>query len=623
MREMLLNKHGVDNDDRENTNVEANDNGFLFDEIVREEVSTKIPEAIASSPNMVAKIENDVSPVVGVQEGCETGDFLLADYSPETMEKLENVLQDLDEGHLNKRQKEVVAEGEVFVGEVADEVVEPVGEKVSEKIPQYADKVPEGATNQEEVEPIFNSTDLFGPEVEKPIFKINEVIAPDLNLGIARSAEEFVLHVTRELYEIHAPYEPNDDLETAFEKSMDVDMKDSGVVKSKVVLLRNDGGSGTSGLGKVTPAVPKRKIKLPSYLRSPFLQHFGSSAKEGLEPAKLDSLKGLCPFDDNIGNLPDMDLSEHFYNWLDARLVMKKNRKKFYSKEDNTSSPPFNLGSELISEKMWFHTIEYGSSNLSNSHVNVFFYYLRKLSKYGLSCEMKFTSTDCNFQKNLVSTCGLIAEYEDIESTFSANQDVLDVINGYSLAFSTPWYSVDYVLFPIWLPEQKYWLVVVLNFHKRIIRVHNTLSCEGITLIVKKALLPLCMLLPHYLLLTDFYSRTDINFSDACYTGKSKTDVLRLVMHNDYSAGTSIDSGVLMISIAEYFVRKKDFPEVSFDIACHRSRIAYSFYSYAIAKQINGYETEPEYLANGDGHGLGKRTRGGMVQTRKRKMGKV
>ncbi|KAK1356943.1 hypothetical protein POM88_050199 [Heracleum sosnowskyi] len=223
----------------------------------------------------------------------------------------------------------------------------------------------------------------------------------------------------------------------------------------------------------------------------------------------------------------------------------------------------------------------------------------------------------------LVSTCGLIAEYEDIESTFSAYQDVLDVINGHGLAFSTPWYSVDYVLFPIWLPEQKYWLIAVLIFHERIIPVHNTLSCEGITLIVKKALLPLCMLLPHYLLLTDFYSRTDINFSAACYTGKSKTDVLRLVMHNDYSAGTSIDSGVLMISIVEYFVRKKEFLEVSFDIACHRSRIAYSFYSYTIAKQINGYETEPEYLADGDGHSPGKRTRGGMVQTRKRKMGKA
>ncbi|KAK1356942.1 hypothetical protein POM88_050198 [Heracleum sosnowskyi] len=261
MREMLLKKPGVDNDDSENSNVEANDNGFLFDEIVREEV----------------------------------------------------------------------AEGEVFVGEVADEVAE----KVAEKIPQYVEKVPEVAANQEEVEPIFNSTNLFGPKVEKPIFKINEVIAPDLNLGVVRSAEEFVLHVTRELYEVHVPDEPIDDLESAFEKSMDVDMKDAGVVKSKVVVLRNDGGSGTSGLGKVTPVVPKRKIKLPSYLRSPFLQHFGSSAKEGLKPAKVDSLKGLCPFDDNIGNLPDMDLSEHFYNWLDAGLVKKKNRKKFYSKEDN------------------------------------------------------------------------------------------------------------------------------------------------------------------------------------------------------------------------------------------------------------------------------------------------
>ncbi|KAK1393693.1 hypothetical protein POM88_012749 [Heracleum sosnowskyi] len=321
-----------------------------------------------------------------------------------------------------------VAEVKVFVGEVANKVAE----QVSEKLPQYADKVPEVAANQEEVEPIFNSIDLFGPEVEKQTFKINEVIAPYLNLGVAGSAEDFVLQVARELYEVNVPDEPIDDLESSFEKSMDVDMKYAGV-------------------------------------------HFGSSANEGLEPAKVDSLKGLCPFDDNIGKLTDMDLTEHFYNWLDAVL-----------------------------------------------HVNVFFYYLRKLSKYGSSCEVKFTSTDCNFQKKLVFTCGLIAEYEDIESTFSANQDVLDVINGYGLPFRTP-----------------------------------------------------------------------------------------------------CDSGVIMISIAEYFVREKEFPKVSFDIACHRSRIAYSFYSYAIAKQINGYETEPEYLEDGDGHGPGKRPRGGMVQTRKRKIGKA
>lgn len=42
-------------------------------------------------------------------------------------------------------------------------------------------------------------------------------------------------------------------------------------------------------------------------------------------------------------------------------------RKKFYAKEDNIISPPLKLGSELISEKTCFHTMEYGSNNLSNS----------------------------------------------------------------------------------------------------------------------------------------------------------------------------------------------------------------------------------------------------------------
>lgn len=42
-------------------------------------------------------------------------------------------------------------------------------------------------------------------------------------------------------------------------------------------------------------------------------------------------------------------------------------RRMFYSKEDNSLSPPFKLGMELISEKTWFHAIEYGSSNFSNS----------------------------------------------------------------------------------------------------------------------------------------------------------------------------------------------------------------------------------------------------------------
>lgn len=56
------------------------------------------------------------------------------------------------------------------------------------------------------------------------------------------------------------------------------------------------------------------------------------------------------------------------------------------------------------------------------------------------------------------------------------------------------------------------------------------------------------------------------------------------------------DSGVIMISIAEYFVKDKEFHKEFFDIAHRRSRIAFSFYSYGMKKHIYGYEREREYL---------------------------
>lgn len=94
----------------------------------------------------------------------------------------------------------------------------------------FVDGVAENVENPTEVEEIFNSTDLFGPEVDKPKFKISEVIEPDFSLGVAGNAEDFVLQVARDIYETNVADEPMNESETAFEKSIDVEMKDAGVV---------------------------------------------------------------------------------------------------------------------------------------------------------------------------------------------------------------------------------------------------------------------------------------------------------------------------------------------------------------------------------------------------------
>ena len=54
------------------------------------------------------------------------------------------------------------------------------------------------------------------------------------------------------------------------------------------------------------------------------------------------------------------------------------------------------------------------------------------------------------------------------------------------------------------------------------------------------------------------------------------------------------DSAIQMFSIAEYFIGQKEIPKSDFDVECHRSRLAFLLYSYAMGKQECGYESAQE-----------------------------
>ncbi|KAK1402916.1 hypothetical protein POM88_002521 [Heracleum sosnowskyi] len=78
--------------------------------------------------------------------------------------------------------------------------------------------------------------------------------------------------------------------------------------------------SGTSALtpqDKVTPAVAKRSLKIPAYLKTPFMRHVGSSS--GKSGEGLQNLK-----DDNIRQLPSLKISTGFTSWLDDGMNTKK-----------------------------------------------------------------------------------------------------------------------------------------------------------------------------------------------------------------------------------------------------------------------------------------------------------
>ena len=89
------------------------------------------------------------------------------------------------------------------------------------------------------------------------------------------------------------------------------------------MVLRNS--SSKVDVNNVLTLVPRRSIKLPSYLQSTFIQHYGSSSVNTIDATDMKKVVGICPLDDNIGTLPELGISAEYYHWVDNGLL-KKNK---------------------------------------------------------------------------------------------------------------------------------------------------------------------------------------------------------------------------------------------------------------------------------------------------------
>ncbi|KAL1810649.1 hypothetical protein ACET3Z_020714 [Daucus carota] len=221
-------------------------------------------------------------------------------------------------------------------------------------------------------------------------------------------------------------------------------------------------------------------------------------------------------------------------------------------------------------------------------HVDVFFYHLRKKVKENF----EVLSTDSTFQNRVFTMYDACVKKNNF--TINIKQEIAKVMMGDGIRYNTHWALVADVLFLIFIREQKHWLLGRLSFANREVHLYNTLKGDGVKEILVKYLRPFCKLLPYYMKISGFYERHDIDFSSKAYLKKSDADPLGLVLHHDCVKSSSIDSGIYMVSFAEYLADKKLIPQGDLDIGAHKSRLGFLFYSYGMAKQIYGYESEGE-----------------------------
>ncbi|KAF4367168.1 hypothetical protein F8388_006476 [Cannabis sativa] len=65
-----------------------------------------------------------------------------------------------------------------------------------------------------------------------------------------------------------------------------------------------------------------------------------------------------------------------------AVVERRHDKEKVYLKGKDKIVPPFRFGVEDVATKMWFHKLAYPGQCLTNSHLDIIFYYLRKKGKY-------------------------------------------------------------------------------------------------------------------------------------------------------------------------------------------------------------------------------------------------
>ncbi|XP_060968662.1 uncharacterized protein LOC133036175 [Cannabis sativa] len=184
----------------------------------------------------------------------------------------------------------------------------------------------------------------------------------------------------------------------------------------------------------------KRDRKKGAVLKSPFIELASGASKSGSSSVSPDDsvykvvkyVRGLCPLDNKIGEPVDPQLEAEFVTWVDTGLRKHKSNTttNVYCKGKDTIFPPFRFGVEDINNKMWFHNLAYPNCFLTNSHIDIIFYYLRKKIMYSAEPKIKVTTTDCLFCSSITSLYEKFVEKNNDISVLSLSHNVAQYIQG-------------------------------------------------------------------------------------------------------------------------------------------------------------------------------------------------
>ncbi|XP_055960145.1 uncharacterized protein LOC126661966 [Mercurialis annua] len=219
---------------------------------------------------------------------------------------------------------------------------------------------------------------------------------------------------------------------------------------------------------------------------------------------------------------------------------------------------------------------------LSNSHLDVLFYYLRKKGKYDKSLALKFTTTDSLFDQSFQSFASIFMEGEFDTDLLLGDDMIGEYIKGNHMYANTAWKDCESMFIPVHVKENSHWILLALNLRFRRLTVMNSLRTPSSVNAARVIAIYYATVLPYFLDMLDVFKLNSVcDMSSPFYISQGSTDALDVLFDDCLPLQVYKDCGFFVYSFAEYVAYGKEDDMVNeYCINDHRRRLAFGLYNY-------------------------------------------
>ncbi|KAG5616411.1 hypothetical protein H5410_016235 [Solanum commersonii] len=249
--------------------------------------------------------------------------------------------------------------------------------------------------------------------------------------------------------------------------------------------------------------------RMPSrIIQSPYVTSFGSSDK------------GKQKLDDDVRLYFPLEGCGITYQPSSKLIDEKPSEDKYRSKASSFEFEMMNFVVAFPINKNWFHAMSQPNKCLTDQHIDVIFYYLRKKSKFCSINQYRYTTTNCLFISHIKDTYEryYLANDDDLFSTqehidrasavSTYERSITNIIKGFEIPAALPWHLVDDVYIPINCGGQFHWMLAVVELKNRVIRVYDS-SLGSRKKAIPHKIKILSKMLPSYLMDIGFFEKTE------------------------------------------------------------------------------------------------------------------